>query len=226
MNNRKNYNSIVFLTTLSVYLGLVLVGAPPQALAQAALTRQFDIQTEIELEDDLDKNPDEQALDSYSSALQNLYALARDFSEKNRENLRGGYEFDCSAIFRADLSKTITCQGGSGLFWGGFTSPIKEISKAFPHISDEKIEQTRVNLILSGTDFFLKSSFNQESDWKAEQTSNFYDNALSRIKIEKVNNPRLIIYENTKITHENNQVFVVTRLPRASIDALLAKNAQ
>ena len=59
MNKRNNYNSIVFLTTLSVYLGLVLVGAPP-ILAHAAMTRHFDIQNEIEVKDDLDKNPDDE----------------------------------------------------------------------------------------------------------------------------------------------------------------------
>lgn len=34
MSDKKNHNSIYFLTTLSVYLGLVIVGASPQILAQ------------------------------------------------------------------------------------------------------------------------------------------------------------------------------------------------
>src|SRR5215203_885631 len=60
MSERKNYNSIVFLTTLSVYLGLVLVGgATPSVLAQAATTRDFNIKNEIVVEDDLDKKPDD-----------------------------------------------------------------------------------------------------------------------------------------------------------------------
>ena len=63
MSNSKNYNSIVFLTTLSVYLGLVLVGATPSVLAQqAALAQRFEIQNEIEIEDDLDKKPDDENL--------------------------------------------------------------------------------------------------------------------------------------------------------------------
>lgn len=49
MSNRRNYNSIVFLT---VYLGLVLVGGSPQILAQAATPRLFDIKTEIEFKED------------------------------------------------------------------------------------------------------------------------------------------------------------------------------
>ena len=48
-NNRKN-NSILFLTTLGVYLGLMLVGgAAPQVFAHGALARNFELQDEIEV---------------------------------------------------------------------------------------------------------------------------------------------------------------------------------
>lgn len=57
--NRKNHNSILFLTALGVYLGLVLVGATPQVLAQAATTKQFAIREETGTRDDLDKKPDD-----------------------------------------------------------------------------------------------------------------------------------------------------------------------
>ena len=68
MSDKKKYNSIVFLTTLSVYLGLVLVGgAGSPVLAQAALTRNFDIQEEIEYKDDLDKKPDDELLDFFDT---------------------------------------------------------------------------------------------------------------------------------------------------------------
>ena len=38
MNTRKGQNSILILTTLGVYLGLVLVGATPQIKAQTVKT--------------------------------------------------------------------------------------------------------------------------------------------------------------------------------------------
>lgn len=41
-----------------MYLGLVLAGATPQVLAQAAMSRQFDVKDEVEVKDDLDKKPD------------------------------------------------------------------------------------------------------------------------------------------------------------------------
>ena len=57
MTNRKSQNSILFLTTLGVYLGLVLVGATPQVLAQAATTRNFDISEEVSHVENLDTDP-------------------------------------------------------------------------------------------------------------------------------------------------------------------------
>jgi hypothetical protein len=45
-----------------VYLGLVLVGATPQVLANAAMTRQFDVK------DDLDKKPDNATADPTRAA--------------------------------------------------------------------------------------------------------------------------------------------------------------
>src|SRR5258705_5410586 len=59
MNTRKNQNSILFLTTLGVYLGLVLVGATPKVVAQrAAMARSFDVTDEVEFKDELLKNPE------------------------------------------------------------------------------------------------------------------------------------------------------------------------
>jgi hypothetical protein len=61
LTNRKNQNSILFLTTLGVYLGLVLVGATPQVLAQAATARHFDISEEMGHVENLDTDPSKQS---------------------------------------------------------------------------------------------------------------------------------------------------------------------
>lgn len=39
MTENKNHNTIYFLTTLSVYIGLVIVGSSPQVLAHAEIAR-------------------------------------------------------------------------------------------------------------------------------------------------------------------------------------------
>ena len=94
MSKRNKNNRIIFLTTLSVYLGLVLIGAPP-ILAQAALTRNFDVQDEIEIKDNLDKKPDDfsgeklqplesgnRAISDYAEFVQVLLEASRDANPK------------------------------------------------------------------------------------------------------------------------------------------------
>jgi len=52
-----------------VYLGLVLVGATPQVLAQAAMTRQFNVKDEVEFKEDLDENPASPTTDRDENAV-------------------------------------------------------------------------------------------------------------------------------------------------------------
>lgn len=55
---RRSQNSLVLLTTLGVYLGLLVVGgAAPQIFAHSATTRFFEIAEEQEARDDFDNNP-------------------------------------------------------------------------------------------------------------------------------------------------------------------------
>src|SRR5215204_364533 len=111
MSNRKNYNSIVFLTTLSVYLGLVLVGgATPSVLAQAATTRDFNIKNEIVVEDDLDKKPDDsvsESVEQFQDALDSdfitgsILALLDDLKKlKQIEKYDGEQRFEIEYLFR------------------------------------------------------------------------------------------------------------------------------
>lgn len=225
MSSHKNYNSIVFLTTLGVYLGLVLIGAPP-VVAQAALTRNFDVQNEIELSDDLDNKPDdEEAIAAYASALEDLFIKAKNFSSLNAEKLRDGkFEFDCYVNrILSSGSQTVGCSGGSGLFWGGFIPSLEKLNKIFAHTTDENKRQVKINLILTDKEFSLKTVLNQNLNEQAEQFNSFYNAGLSRNKIQQARSRQILIYQNTQISAENNQVFIVTRLPRASIDEFLAR---
>jgi hypothetical protein len=226
VNNRRNYNSIVFLT---VYLGLVLVSGSPQILAQAATPRLFDIKTEIEFKDDLDKKPDdEKAFDVYSSVLEDLYPVVREVAAQNADFLRGAnYEFNCAHYILPKVNGKFQCKGGIGIFSGKYTDLFRKINQAFPHVSGEEKEQIRVNLILSKDDFFVRIALNQSSDKQAAEARNFYDAVFPKVKLQTVDVIKTFIYQNTFFSSENNQVFIVTRLPRASIDELLAvKNAQ
>lgn len=222
MNKKTNYNSIVFLTTLSVYLSLVLVGGSAPALAHSALTRDFDIKNEIEFKDDLDNKPDdEKALEEYALAVEDLFLIARDFSDKNAGSLKDyNYGFDCYFYYTIHA---VGCRGGNDLDWHGFTSPLEKVHKVFLRESGKGKELDTVNLITTDKEFFLKTVLYQSSNEQAEQYYNFYDAGLSRVKLQQLYNSQAIIYQNTTLSFENNQVFIVTRLARASIDELFAR---
>lgn len=60
MNNQKNNNSVLFLATLGVYIGLLMAGASPGIIAQqsAAMTRNFELSEEFEVLDEFDRDPE------------------------------------------------------------------------------------------------------------------------------------------------------------------------
>lgn len=65
MSSKKGQNSILLLTTLGVYIGLLMAGATPGVIAQqAALTRNFELSEEVEVKDDLDKDPRDEAVET------------------------------------------------------------------------------------------------------------------------------------------------------------------
>ena len=92
MNNRKTQNSILVLATLGVYLGLVLVGAAPQVLAQAAMTRQFDVKDEIEVKDDLDKKPDDERTPAAVSVQNYLEDVEYFLANLGRLKVKGKFD--------------------------------------------------------------------------------------------------------------------------------------
>jgi hypothetical protein len=215
MSNRKNYNSIVFLT---VYLGLVLVGATPQVLAQAAMTRQFDIVTEIEFKDDLDKKPDgEQQTADYPSVSHGLYPLANE-----KENSK---DFAFNYVVKAliDSTEASKCSRDSEVFCDNFLSFQQKVNKAFSHTFEN--DKQKVSVILPADNFLVKTKVFHSYNQQTETHNYFYSSALSKLKLQQINNAKALIYQNTFLPFENNQVFTVIRMPRASIDSLVARNA-
>jgi hypothetical protein len=109
----------LFLTTLGVYLGLLVVGgAAPQVLAHSATTRNFEITDEIEVKDDLDKKPDDErspvhmSLGNYSDAensSRHLGVSSGNYSIRLRIHFRSARAIS----FRASLGivLAVTCKG-------------------------------------------------------------------------------------------------------------------
>lgn len=202
MNNRKNYNSIVFLT---VYLGLVLVGATPQVLSQAALTRQFDVLSEIEFKDDLDNKPDDEPC-----------ALLKAQTGAPTDQF-----FEQYAQYVLSLLKASYAGGGQdidirgSLLDSSFPVPRQEFSEGF---ADFKIDR----------DSFF-GNFHFKSKLKSQNLAPIaaaYRADLELQRCASKNKSEKTVLDNTEISFENDQIFVVTRLARASIDPLLARNAR
>ncbi len=232
MSNKNKHNSIVFLTTLSVYLGLVLVGGTPPILAHAALTRNFDIQNEVKVKDDLDKKPDDDELvKSY---------LAKDFpvlfiqllSEIRLEAESGKYSAPVKTEF--DFETSCSQSGTRGSYRGGadildsdfyrfvrktvhekFKSKISEISD----FVDGESKGWQIRIKIDDSDLSFKASFTKLN---AAPFAALLNQEFGSLDLSAENTLTRQVYENTKATSENNQVFIVTRLPRGSLDALLA----
>lgn len=246
MSNSKNYNSIFFLTTLSVYLGLVLVGATPSVLAQqAALTQKFEIQNEREIEDDLDKNPDDDESINFEQSLESYFKNIADFVE-DLKKLHQIEKFDLDYDeFEINEFGFIPCNVDGDPIRRSEVSENVNNYWLLPAIIDAKHNFSGRNYLadcLKNEKFFKKEtsrgsnlkisydtselkvevsiikSSNQRADYLAEkfnQASKIYKVGEGEIIVKK-------IYANTSYKSENNQVFIVTNLPRASIDELLA----
>jgi hypothetical protein len=229
MTKGKNYNRIVFFTTLSVYLGLVLAGATPQVLSYAALTRNFDIQNEIEVKDDLDNKPDNEEIES-SSKEDFPLLFVRLLNEIKAAADDGKVSLPLQTDFYVDAQAEVTKDGGGG----GRSSSISDKNldflinnainqklrpKAFELADyDGDFKSLKISLAANHKDLTLKISFGK---FNAEQFAEFLNREFSSSADEIEDKLLKQAYENSTATFENNQVFIVTRLPRAGIDSHL-----
>ena len=245
MSELKKHNSIIFLTTLSVYLGLVLVGgASSPILAQAALTRNFDIQEEIEYKDDLDKKPEDEKLDFSKTLDDYYYSVAKFVIDLQRlhqiEKFDLGYD-----KFEIIESAGVFCKIDGDRARHGETAQRIDNYWLEPAITDAKHEFDRWNFLSdclkedeSETVFSTRSDFRfsyDKSELKIELPAFKSDNQRAGQLAEKFNrafkdfqsdDENKIVgqtHKYTTIKSENNQVFLITNLPRASIDSPFAE---
>jgi hypothetical protein len=242
MSKTKSYNQIIFLTTLSVYLGLVLVGASPQVLAQAALTSKFEIKDQIEKKDDLDKKPDDE-LKKVSEGFDDYLDNLEDFIV-NLQKLSRIEKFDASYdTFQLDVKTSTPCDVDGDpvqlTTQTNFNNP-NWLRPALLDFSYSLQEYGYLSDCLPSTDFgkhkaqssTLKTSYDKslltisltvekDSPQKAKQFCDKFNNVIKLYKLDEDEPIVKVLYQNTTVTAENNQVFIVTRLPRAAIDSLI-----
>lgn len=211
MSNSKNYNSIVFLTTLSVYLGLVLVSATPPVLAHAALSQKFEIQNEIEKEDDLDKNPDDESC-----------------SELGRNAEKQLKQFGFNKYIAIDFANLIKGSITDFVVTNNELISSKNTSRIIDFLlpkSKNSVSEPSLKFKITPEKSFSSFSFTYtfESPADGYLLASAFDYGFKYENCRSKGNFEAVIYTNAEISHSNNQIFIVTRLPRASIDDLLAE---
>lgn len=99
MSSKKGQNSILLLTTLGVYLGLLMAGATPGVIAQqAALTRNFELSEEFEAKDDLDKDPQDAAAESDAVDIRSLELVVSSYLSRVLDTCTGLPPHDLRAV--------------------------------------------------------------------------------------------------------------------------------
>ena len=231
-----------------MYLGLLMVGgAAPQVLAHSATTRVFEITDEIEVKDDLDNKPHPDA--SCESLRETIGGFERRALWFNQNSV---YEYvnALEAIFEAYPEKTAgwfdltwTTQDASRPFRvtnppSGYLAPVEidgesrkaidhevwrlvngfHASTGFEYSVKRDAAETRATLTLkfSGVDpETFHYAYATAFDWaRCDRAGRYYPD------FDKV------AYSNSELFVKNNVLVIVTRLPRAGLDALLAKDAK
>jgi hypothetical protein len=236
LNNRKGQNSILFLTTLGVYLGLVLVGATP-VLGHAATTRNFEISDEIEIKDDLDKNPDRRNETTFVEEIASLLSTLNSYVEEDKFTWNSKFEFNIEDLSFAKDGKP------SFLGFGTLESPEGRLFEhsalaAAQSLIVEKVEVSAgekystwpetVNLKFrsDGSNIRFDITVSTADDGGAKRLNSALSDFLKRIAQDSKSAMARIVAEKTTSEVDNVKVILVTRLPRAALDPLLAKDAK
>ncbi len=246
MSNRKTQNSILVLATLGVYFGLVLAGATPQVLANAAMTRQFDVKDEIEVKDDLDNKPDDErspvtaSVQVYLEDVEYFLASLRILKHNGRfnpdvdsfniaqntmlpcvdSNIAGRYtpiRFDSSN----DASRRALINFSGAMVYG------YSLGDCIANNEFNGIEaaDSRFNVQLDRKAFSVNIAVKKQSPHRAFELMRELESVLKLYSTPANNKLRQHIIERTSFRAKNDQVFVTTRLPRAGLVSLLTVSA-
>ena len=237
MSQRNKNNSIVFLTTFSVYLGLVLVGgAVSPILAQAALTRNFNIQDEIEVKDDLDNKPNEN--DLFASSIIKLIEELDKLSREGKFDWQLKNEIQIEDFELCDSKETTVL--ASWVSDGSINNQVdyrigktsfKIAEKFLIRITELKIggrydRRIDYKFLFDGKSLTIQAKVKFDNEKNTQIFANEFASYLTQLAYNSNPTKEKTIAEKTKANIENNQVFIVTYLPRGSLDELLKQEAK
>ena len=219
----------------------------------AATTRQFNVKDEIEVKDDLDNKPDDDLkafLDNnYETAISAFVEDLRQLKQQGKLKSKGRKGFAINAVHRfcsennvsatSSFSPTDASEANAWIE-DAFVALHKNFSIAdkwkfasvpsFIQVPQGVSEDDRCKIFgrdteLGKSDVVIRLTFSRETPQSAALFTGFVNQQI--LQRAAVNPDALTkqIYEYTRASNENNQVSIVTRLPRSSIDSLLAYSA-
>ncbi len=237
-----NQNSLIVLATLGVYFGLILSGAAPQVLASAAMTRPYDVTDEIEFNDELDLKPDDERSE-VSTSVQ-VYVEDVEYFLANLSRLRSQGRFDPRLdTFSIAQNTLLPCLHSNR---AGRYTPLRFVASseysrpALEYFSREmaygyslgdciqNIEfdgvaaaDSRFSVDLDRRSFSISIAVKKESPQNALELVRRLESTLRLYSSQTNNHLRKAVLRNTTVKALKDQVFVVTRLPRAGLASLL-----
>jgi hypothetical protein len=240
MTNRKNYNSILFLT---VYFGLVLVGGSAQVLAQTDLSNFAQIKRDNKficpnsglIEDEIGKeiNPFEYGFAERLIELietTNVRIKIVEEIEKETATLPFFFKQTDFAPYLNRKGKLIDYDWGSDSSeWASaaHAGQISELHRLFLTPLCDCSKPSKQKSILNSSSLKIDNNW-LVSEFKVKKVSKYRAEQLAST-LKQIFDSRTLtanqaineVYKKTQVYAQNNQVFIVTRLPRASIDSLL-----
>jgi hypothetical protein len=233
LTNRKSQNSILFLTTLGVYLGLVLVGVTPQVLAQAATAKQFSVKDEIERRDDLDDDP-RGCTGPDHERIRELEATFLWFNHSSIVQYRDVVESLIDAYSKVAAYKV-------GWKSVGEFRPDREITPTtnvlIADADDFDYKILDLGNTLPGKSFSLSTTKDASGySFRFESINFWHDTPLVRYLYgaafdfyrcsDNGTEVEDVVLRHTEVKVEGRNLIITTRLPRGSLDSLLATDAK
>lgn len=240
---RKIHNKTLFVAALSVYLGLLIVGAPPQVWAQAAHPQSVVRQ---ESEDENGSKNLESELNKLQALLKLEYAetLSDFLAELVKLTKAGSLDVNSFSNLYIQKIKAVRCKvdGDPAAqeiiektdFDGRVMPSIQNLLRTsqdklffltdcLPNKRLKNVNTEEIKLKLNTN--LQELNFEVTLNKKTTLDTQLFSEQLTKVFADKtaLENDAVLtqIYLSTNVSFENNQVFIVTRLPRAALDSLL-----
>lgn len=236
MQTRKySINAQLFaVTVLSAWLGLMIVSVPVHVYAQTAAVskNQSTSGAETKAKETANESSELNLRDrAFSDPVLTFIEDVRKLASLDKYKLDDRELAEISMLTRKG-SDTVSTSATSVNIWVRDAASVaaerlwKNLPKEYRFYRfDEKlnadVERCTVEFLLEDNGLVVTTKYNLASDEHANKLATAFNSFFAKNICECNDESENIIYQNTKALTEKNQVLVVTRLPRGSLDTLL-----